>query len=263
MSDLNYTETTVARYEFPGLDIELAITHHEPEQPERNDFVDEEDYDEAMEEYDEAPRGYTYAFDDIGGDWMHPGEPDGFYPQDTAYKALLSGINHIVEHHDLPSAMADELLSVCTVITTGEAETLYNLPANTISRDIHRGKIQTARKSGGVWLVSRTEIERRYSKTQMKFPRRRLEIVFPIDMLWQEADADDYNADATEQAYDDAVMRALYRAGYEADITYSTVSSMEITDGNEEPVTDDRYEEIRTIIDGVPVDYIEMDDDNE
>jgi hypothetical protein len=83
-------------------------------------------------------------------------------------------------------------------------------------------------------------------------------ITFPIDMLWQDADADDYNADATEQAYADAVTRALYAEGYEAEISWSNVSSTRIEREDGDDVGDD-YDFIRTVMDTVEVDYIVME----
>lgn len=85
---------------------------------------------------------------------------------------------------------------------------------------------------------------------------KRVEVSFPIDMLWSDADPDDYLANATETAYAEAVGRALRQAGYEASVTWSNVVTTTITDESGEPITDDRYNEIRGIIDGVPIEYI-------
>jgi hypothetical protein len=87
-----------------------------------------------------------------------------------------------------------------------------------------------------------------------------IEIQFPIGMLWADADPDDYLADDTETWYADAVSRALYKAGYDATVRWSNVVTTTILDADGEPIVDDRYNEIRGIIDSVEVDYIEDDD---
>lgn len=85
----------------------------------------------------------------------------------------------------------------------------------------------------------------------------RITIEFPIDMIWTNVDPDDYMAAATETAYAEAVKRALWKRGYDATVTWSSVVSMEITDADGDYIVDDRYSEIRGIIDSVEVEYIE------
>ena len=85
-----------------------------------------------------------------------------------------------------------------------------------------------------------------------------ISIEFPIDMLWQDVDSNDYMADDTETAYAASVRRALHRAGYNATVTWSNVVATTIEDGNG-AITDDRYNEIRNIIDSVSIEYIEIE----
>jgi excisionase family DNA binding protein len=49
------------------------------------------------------------------------------------------------------------------VLTAQEAATLFNLSESTIRVNIHRGNIP-ARKSGGTWLIRRSDAERKWSK---------------------------------------------------------------------------------------------------
>ena len=87
--------------------------------------------------------------------------------------------------------------------------------------------------------------------------KQKIDIEFPIDMLWTDADPDDYLADDTETAYAEAVKQALWKSGYDATVTWSNVVTTAIFDDDGETMVDDRYSEIRGIIDSVNVDYIE------
>lgn len=54
------------------------------------------------------------------------------------------------------------------ILTTKEVERLYDLPINTVVRDIRRGKVNyhNIRQSGKVWLITRDEANRMYSNYQ-------------------------------------------------------------------------------------------------
>lgn len=89
-----------------------------------------------------------------------------------------------------------------------------------------------------------------------------IEITFAIDMLWQEVSPDDYMADDTETAYADEVTQALHNAGYSATVRWSNVSSMKIIDTETGfSIEGDDYNYIRAIIDSVPVNYIEIENE--
>lgn len=72
-------------------------------------------------------------------------------------------------------------------------------------------------------------------------------ITFPDDMLWQEASQDDYDDDATHDAYIASVTKALVKAGYDADVDFGGVTSTQIEGGD--------YDHIMSVIDSLSVDY--------
>lgn len=160
--DIDYTATVVNTHTLDGLGIQIAIYHCEPIAPSRAEFVNEDDYEDAITIYNTAETGYTWAYTDNNGD-TDTAEADGFYPAATPREALEAAVEHIVDD-SYDSSMIDAILATLETMTTGEAEQTFNLPANSVSRDIHRGKLMTARKSGGSWLVGRSEIESRYNK---------------------------------------------------------------------------------------------------
>lgn len=82
-----------------------------------------------------------------------------------------------------------------------------------------------------------------------------IEITFSIGALWVDVDADNYNAEITENNYEVAVHAALAVVGYDATIDWSNVTTMCICDSAGDVITDSRYNEIRQIIDGIEIDY--------
>lgn len=83
-----------------------------------------------------------------------------------------------------------------------------------------------------------------------------IEIMLPMDMLWQDADPDDYMVDATETAFIDAFERALNSNGYSSiNVVFSSVVTTKISSESDDDVTDGRRDEIMAIMDKLPVDY--------
>ena len=89
-------------------------------------------------------------------------------------------------------------------------------------------------------------------------------ITLPMDLLWQEVDADDYMADATEEGFVTDLNDALYKAGYEeTQVSWSTVNevNIEIDEDGEEVHDSFEHDQIRNIISTIDVNYIEPIED--
>ncbi len=87
------------------------------------------------------------------------------------------------------------------------------------------------------------------------------EITLPVDMLWQEVDSDDYYADATEEGFVSQLYDNLHKAGFEAQINWSTVVTTQIEFINEEgdSISHDDFDIIKSIIDRTEVIYLEVE----
>jgi len=83
-----------------------------------------------------------------------------------------------------------------------------------------------------------------------------VEVQFPIGALWTDAKPDDYLADATEIAYAETVRKTLWGHGYDVTVAWTNVISTTIVDASGDPVDDTRYDDIRTIIDDIEIEYI-------
>lgn len=207
--------------------------------------------DNGMLQYDDVMEAITGARDIADSLIAHPDTETDTYEidEDINLRMWTVTINGNKAHRlEIVPTVLDE------VFTASEAATTWGLAESTVRQAINR-KQMPARKSANVWLVAKSSMTRKWGD-----PPQKISIVFALDMLWQEVSADDYDADATEQAYEEAVGKALLTAGYETDITWSSINSMEIADSEGHDITDERYDEIRTVIDRVQFDYIEMPD---
>ena len=88
------------------------------------------------------------------------------------------------------------------------------------------------------------------------------EITIANDMLWVEADPDDYDVEATENDFEIKFEKALREAGYEdVSILWGNVGSLQVYNDTEE--TDDpvAQNDIRNIMNEIEVGYYEINND--
>lgn len=94
----------------------------------------------------------------------------------------------------------------------------------------------------------------------MNTDTKAIEIQFPHDALWQDADPDDYDQDATEEFFADSVVNALEARGYTVEFVWAHTTDMRILDDDGAGITDRRYDEIRHIINSVGVEYVQIEE---
>ena len=86
-----------------------------------------------------------------------------------------------------------------------------------------------------------------------------IEVVLPLDMLWQDEESEQYDKTATHDKWVDQLERELEKHDYHAGFVFRNVAHMIITDGYGKQPGGIEYDLIRHIIDTTEVDYIAKD----
>ena len=92
-----------------------------------------------------------------------------------------------------------------------------------------------------------------------KISKKEVFITIPLDVLWTDADPDEYMVEVTENNFELALEKELYKKGYDAKISWTSASSLEIADDNG-AITGMDYDIIMMIFDSIDIEYVEIED---
>lgn len=147
------------------------------------------------------------------------------------------------------------VLPISQSVTPAEIEASFKLGKGTVRQYLNRhademlAKGEIRRPTPQTWLVLLSVAKRIWGKQEIF-------IILPNDMLWQDASEDDYNQQATEDNFIAKLSASLVDSGYNPKISFQ-FRGLSLIEDNDGTITDNRYDEIRGIMDSIEADYIE------